>query len=286
MTFTLERVAAADRFRDYCLWDYAPRTPPVGKLNSANLLWKALEVAGEGAQFQHTLRRLRDQLGPFQTVYGVKAFGERLSFEFYFYDYARLERRVSLPRVASIVTPHSAFAPAALERRPYFMFSLDLDGEIVAGRRPAEAAHVYFGNPGSNVSSGVSYDFTRDGLALTNLYFFFDRRREWDDIAAKVACSAHHDLRGLPLDRILRPELTECEVVVVANKRLCDGVYFSRLAIDPLIGFLQDRFPAPLAEFARIHRDALSHMLYDVGIDYRVAGGQALALKSAFYGLL
>ena len=95
---TLERSAAGDRYADYCLWDYPPVTPTQGKLRCANLLWRALDAAGAGPQFHAACRALRAGLGPFRTVFGVKKIADRLSFEFYFYDYARLEREVSAGR--------------------------------------------------------------------------------------------------------------------------------------------------------------------------------------------
>lgn len=283
----LERTKPGDRFADYCLWDYRPPAPPAGKLSSANLLWRAIELSGEGASLRAACEALRDGLGPFQTIYGVKKFGERLSFEFYFYDYRRLERRVSISRVAEILAPLTTHSLTGLERRPYFMFSIDLDEEIAARRQPLDIVNVYIGNPGSSVSSGICYEFSPAGLRLANFYFFFDRRKEMSDIVAKTSCSAHYDLRGLPVSQILRPELLDCEVVVVANKKFNDGVYFSRIKIEALIHFLAcEKFPGDLVSFVRDHRDELDHMLYDVGIDYKVEGGNARTIKSAFYGLL
>jgi hypothetical protein len=265
----LERSAAGDRYADYCLWDYPPVVPPHGKLRCANLLWRALDTAGAGAEFHAACRALRDGLGPFRTVFGVKKIADRLSFEFYFYDYARLERKVSITRVLDILAPFAACPLTYSEGRPYFMFSIDLDSDIVARRRPLDMINVYA------------------GLRLANFYFFFDARKQMDDIVAKVACSAHHDLRTLPLREILRPELMDCQVIVVANKKVNDGIYFSRVGIDPLIGFLErERFPADLVAFARQHRHELDHMLYDVGLDYVIEGGAVRITKSAFYGLL
>jgi hypothetical protein len=284
---TLERSAAGDRYADYCLWDYPPVAPTPGKLRCANLLWHALAAAGAGPQFHAACRALRDGLGPFRTVFGVKKIADRLSFEFYFYDYARLERTVSIPRVLDILAPFAACPLTYSEQRPYFMFSIDLDDDIVAGRRSLEMINVYVGNPGSSVSSGICYELTGAGLRLANLYFFFDARNQMDEIVAKVACSAHHDLRTLPLRDILRPDLLGCQVIVVANKKVNEGIYFSRIGIDPLIGFLErERFPADLVAFARQHRNGLDHMLYDVGLDYVIEAGAVKITKSAFYGLL
>jgi hypothetical protein len=283
----LERTTPHDRYADYCLWDYPPVAPPLGKLRSANLLWRAIDAAGGGAHLRATCAALRETLGPFRTVFGVKKIGDRLSFEFYFYDYARLERQVSIARVVEILAPVMNPPLRYSEGRPYFMFSLDLDEEVASRRRPLEIVNVYVGNPGSSVSSGICYELSSTGLRLANFYFFFDARKEMSDVIAKVGCSAHHDLRGLPISSILRPDLLECEVVVVANKKFNDGVYFSRIKVDPLIAFLdRERFPAGLVAFAKQYRNDLDHMLYDVGLDYIVEGGAVRITKSAFYGLL
>jgi len=283
----IELATPRDRYRDYCLWDYEPVAPTGGKLRCANLLWRAIDAAGGGEHLKAACMALRDALGPFRTVFGVKKIGGRLTFEFYFYDYARLEREVSIVKVLQILAPFAACPLTYSERRPYFMFSLDLDEDIASGRRPLEIVNIYIGNPGSSVSSGICYELSKTGLRLANFYFFFNARTEMDDIVAKVNCSAHHDLHGVPVSGILRPELLDCEVVVVANKKFNDGVYFSRIRIDPLIGFLErEQFPAELIAFARQHRGGLDHMLYDVGLDYVVEGAAVKVVKSAFYGLL
>jgi hypothetical protein len=167
------------------------------------------------------------------------------------------------------------------------MFSLDLDDALARGERSLDRLNIYVGNPGSSVSSGLSYGLTADGLVFDNLYSFFDAARERDAIAAKAACSAHFDLLVLDLDAILWPELMRCGVVVVANKRLCDGVYFSRVGIDGLIAFL-DRlaYPPAIRDFVHSERRRLSHLLFDVGIDYAMIDGRLTVTKSAYYGLL
>jgi hypothetical protein len=283
----LERTTPHDRYADYCLWDYQPVAPPAGKLRCANLLWRAIDATGSGAHLKAACEALREELGPFRTVFGVKKIADRLSFEFYFYDYGRLERDVSITRVLEILSPFVDCPLHYSEGRPYFMFSIDLDNDVASRRRPLDVINVYVGNPGSSVSSGICYELSNVDLRLANFYFFFDARKEMEDIVAKVSCSAHHDLRGLPVSGILRPELLDCGVIVVANKKLHDGIYFSRIKIDPLVGFLErEGFPAALVDFAKEYRNGLDHMLYDVGIDYVVEHGAVRVLKSAFYGLL
>jgi hypothetical protein len=283
----LERTRPQDRYADYCLWDYPPPAPPAGKLRCANLLWRAIEASGEGAPLRAVCEALRRHLGPFRTVFGVKKVADRLSFELYFYDYGRLERDVSISKVLEILAPFVSCPLNYSERRPYFMFSIDLDDKVASRQQPLDIINIYIGNPGSSVSSGICYELSNSGLRLANFYFFFNARKEMSEIVAKMSCSAHHDLRGLPVSAIMRPELLDCEVIVVANKKFHDGIYFSRLKIDPLIGFLErERFPVELVGFTKHYRNDLDHMLYDVGIDYVIQDGAVKILKTAFYGLL
>ena len=163
----LERVGANDRHADFCLWDYPPPRPPEGKLASSNLLWRAIEASAEGDALAEACERLRRGLGPGMTVYGVKCFGGRLAFEFYFYDYARLERRLSLSRVLDVLAPLTTHDLRRLEGRPYFMISIDLDDDIAARRKPLDVVNMYIGNPGSNVSSGIAYEVGPNGPRLS-----------------------------------------------------------------------------------------------------------------------
>lgn len=284
---SVERVGPGEQFADYCLWPYEPVTPPAGKLRSAALLWESLRQTGASPRIAECCERLRTGLGPFRTVWGVKKFEDRYSYEFYFYDYERLGREVSVARVLAALSPLVTSRLQYPDGRPYFMFSLDLDNAMFDTGGSLDEISVYIGNPGSSVSSGICYNLSARGLRLDNFYFFFDAVRERDDIEAKVACSAHMDLPAVRLDEILWPELRDCGVIVVANKRLNDGVYFSRIGVDQLITFLRrTHYPADLVAFVEQNRADLDHMLYDVGIDYRRTHNGLQVVKSAFYGLL
>lgn len=288
MSEVLEPAGPGDKYRDYCLWDYAPLKPAAGKLRQSSLLWQSFLALNAPPRLRAMCEALRQGLGPFETVWGVKRIGDRFSWELYFYDYARLDRRVSIERVLDILRP---FAPSLLSlpgARPYFMFSIDLDAELGEGGRGIDELSVYLGNPDTAVSSGICYQLTAGGrLRLDNLYYFFDAHEHWDQIVAKVAASVHLDLRGLPIEQILWPEMRDCGVIVVANKKFNDGVYFSRISVDQLIVFL-DRlgWPAEIRDFVRANRDRLDHLLYDVGVDYRMIDGQIEVIKSAYYGIV
>ena len=97
--------------------------------------------------------------------------------------------------------------------------------------------------------------------------------------------SAHINLTHLALKSLIWPELTDCQTIVVANKKNNDGLYFSRINIDQLIQFLNKcHYPQAIIEHAEKNRDQLDHMLYDVGIDYVMEDGNINILKSAYYG--
>lgn len=121
LAIELERADQRDRYADYCLWDYQPVAPTDGKLKCANLLWRAIDASGGSEHLKDACRALRETLGPFRTVFGVKKIADRLSFEFYFYDYARLERDVSISRILKILSPFVDCPLRYPEGRPYFM---------------------------------------------------------------------------------------------------------------------------------------------------------------------
>lgn len=276
-----------DRFFDYCMWEYQPRTDYVGKQRSLNLLFHSFEVAAVDGRFMEVCQRIRTGIGASRTVWGVKQVDGRLSWEFYFYDYERLERDLSIPRLLELIAPQIACPLCYEEQRPYFMFSIDLDDELVRGGRELDEINVYMGNVGSNVSSGICYSLTGQGLRLDNLYYFFDAQMDAEQIVAKIASSVHLDLPGLDLDAILWPELRDCKTIVVANKKHNDGVYFSGIDVDQLLFFLRRmEYPADIISYIEDNRAGLDHLLYDVGLDYRMRDGKLEFLKSAYYGVL
>ena len=166
------------------------------------------------------------------------------------------------------------------------MFSIDIDNDLISAARELEEIHMYIGNPGSTVSSGICYSLTSMGTRLENFYFFFDTRKQMKDIVGKAVCSAYFDDIQTGIDQILWPELRNCSVIVVANKQENDAVYFSRINVDQLIFFLKRlRYPRDLVSFVQENRSNLDHLLFDVGFDYRMEGKKLVILKSGYYGI-
>lgn len=281
-----EYATTQDPSRNYCLWDYAPAAPVEDKFRSVNLLFQSFDHAGVDPRAFDIVDAIRDGIGPFRTVFGVKLIGGRLAWEFYFYDYQRRQRAVSISRVLAAIRPYMPTDVVPNENLAYFMFSLDLDDDLATGRRPLDVVHMYIGNPGSSVSSGIAYAVRARETVLENFYFFFDAATQLADVSRKVSTSAYVDETRLPIEAIVVPQLRNCRTICVANKQTHDCIYFSGVDVGQLLWFLvRLRYPAPVIEFVQTNRHNLDHLLFDVGFDYRVENGTLQILKSGYYGV-
>jgi hypothetical protein len=271
---------------DFCLWEYPAQAPPDGKFRSINLLYHSFAVAGAGERVIDLCKDIRKAIGDWRTVWGVKYVDGQLSWEFYFYDYARDLRSVSVTQLIEVLGKYADCDLDINEDCLYFMFSIDIDEQLLSGSNRLNEINIYIGNPGSMVSSGISYLLTPNGMVLDNLYYFFDAVHQMQDIRDKITSSVHIRPGLLDMDSVLWPELKDCETIVVANKKENDGIYFSRIDIDQLLVFLQRlNYPDPVTEFIRSNRDRLDHLLYDVGVDYKMVNGELQLLKSSYYGI-
>jgi hypothetical protein len=187
------------------------------------------------------------------------------------------------PGYLKAVVPCEIKADESLD---YFMFSVDIYKNLISKAENLEEVHMYIGNAGSTVSSGICYSVSQAGTRCENLYFFFDAKTQMDLIIDKIFCSAYVDITKIDLDRILWPELRGCRVIVVANKQGNDAVYFSRINIDQLIFFMRRMtYPKELISFAEENRAKLDHLQFDVGYDYKIEGNELTILKSGYYGI-
>jgi len=285
-TERIEYAAATDPFLDFCLWEYRPAAPAEGKYRSVNLLYQSFETAGVSPSVYRFCDELRASLGDWKTVWGIKLVDGQLSWEFYFYDYKRLEREVSIARVIDIIRRYTKCPLQVSEDNLYFMFSVDIDSDLCDGKTGMDHINIYLGDISEHVSAGICYQYTQDGFRLDNLYHFFDRERALDIIKDKIRASLHVSVGKLRLEEILIPALSRCRTIVVANKKYNDGIYFCGITVDQLILFLEMlAWPASIVESVRNHRDSLDHLLYDVGIDYHMQTDRVVYLKSSYYGV-
>ena len=281
-----EYSAANDPSLNYCLWQYTPSVSAEDKYRAINLLLQSFEHDGLDERAHRFVDAVRDAVGPFRTVFGIKWVDGRLAWEFYFYDYDRQQRTVAINQVLTALDPHLRCAVRVNEQLAYFMFSLDIDSALIRGERDLDLVHMYIGNPGSTVSSGICYAMRDTSVTLENFYFFFDAATQLQQATDKISCSVHVDPMRVDLDHILLPELRECQTICVANKQDHDCVYFSGVDVTQLLFFLHRLdYPAAIIEFVETNRSMLDHLLFDVGIDYRSEGSDVVFLKSGYFGV-
>jgi hypothetical protein len=279
----IEYAVPGDRFYSYCLWEYAPVASVAGKLHPSTLLYQSFKFAGAGPHAFELVERLRAAIGKDRTVWGLKFGPAGIAWEFYFYDYARRQRKRSISAVLDAIAPLYPCEVPRPEDLNYFMFSLDFP--LLEPPRPLEEIHVYIGNVGSTVSSGMNYSQTKAGRILENFYFFFDPRKHMELIEGKVGSSAWVDSPAPNLASIIWPELAVCSTICVANKRRNDCIYFSGVNVNQLLfAFERLNCPAPLADFVRQNHARLDHLLLDIGFDYTFDAAGLHILKSGLYG--
>lgn len=281
----MEYTTEQDLFYDFCLWEYQPAASRTNKFRSVNLLYNSFNIAGMPAGIFELVQTIRRGFGFFNTVWGVKHIEGELRWEYYFYDYRRRERERSITKLLGIIRPFIRCEIKVNENFHYFMFSIDITGDLLSGRRDLDEIHMYIGNPGSTVSSGICYSLTSMGTRLENFYFFFDAEKQNDDILDKAFCSAYID-NSVNVDQVFWPEMRNCKIIVVANKQGNDAIYFSGIDVDQLIYFLKRmEYPPGITSFVEENREKLDHMHYDAGFDYRMEKGDMVILKSGYYGI-
>jgi hypothetical protein len=275
-----------DRYFDYCLEPYRPRRAWQGKLRPETLLWLSLAVGGALDALRAPLGALQECLGRDMTVWGVKWDGARLSWEIYVYDPDKEDSNATLAGIARTLAPWLRFVPHPRESVPYQMVSFDLDATILA-RGTVEEVNLYL--TGSAGHAGRSYKARAGALELENTYRFLDPRRDIDQVLPLLKASVFVDYASpARLGKVLIPELFACKRVRVANKRRCDGVYFSGVAVEQLLFFLRRfAYPPPIVELVERRRESLDHLWFDVGLDLRDGERGALEYpKTSFYGTL
>jgi hypothetical protein len=282
---SLEYMRPEDPFFNYALWPYKPLTPYEKKLRSANLLFHSFSINRVDERLFDLVELMREAMSMGHSVWGIKKVGNQTRWEFYFYDYRRRQRQRSFSRLLEGIRPLVSCGLVPQEDLFYFMFSLDINNELLSPEKGLQEAHMYIGNPGSSVSSGISYSMTTQGMRLENFYFFFDAQRQMEEIIGKVVCSAHIGVKKIDINRIILPELAACRTICIANKQQNDCIYFAGINLDAFLFFLKDfGYDKELIFFVEENRGRLDHLEYDVGFDYRMDGDKVVILKSGYYG--
>jgi hypothetical protein len=273
------------KYRNYCSWEYAPLARGEGKLRPSALLYFAISRETHRDFLCDAIAEIQATHGLFDSVYGIKRVENRWKLEIYIYDYDRTQRRRSWTRLFGRDPQVLKSSIEVRESVPYFMFSFDLDEKVASNDGRVDTAHLYIGNPGSIVSSGIAYKQNASGLALENFYFFFDARSQQEEIRDKMTESVFWDVDTERIKELLLDDLKHCDTICLANKPQCDTAYFSGIDIQQLIRFCQwQQYPQSFLEFLLANKFQLDHLKYDVGVDYCWEKGHLNCLKSGIYG--
>jgi len=276
------------KYYDYCHEPYLPIAPVRGKLSSEALLNNSLLQSSCQKPFLAIIKRIKDAIGPWNTVWGVKLEAGRLTWEVYFYNHGIVDPHKtvgSLFKVLRLYFKIPAFAEIGIERLPYFMFSVDLSDDVFRSKQISNT-HLYIESR-SGESQGNSYYWGPDGTHLENHFEIFTMPGELDGLIHKVKNSvflAKDSVAFLKNDLV--KQLMPCHKVCVGNKTRKDGFYFSRVNVVQLLYFLKYfSYPEHIVDFVRSRQEKLDHLLYDVAFDVTLGPRGFDLSKSSYYGV-
>jgi hypothetical protein len=266
-------------FRDFCLWDYSAATvPDSDTLSQHSILVDAAHLCGDGKQLTKIFGRLQEIWGPGNTVWGIKSDHETLSFELYFYDYARSMRRLGIIDLSRCLPDLISTPLCNADIRDWFMASIELN-HLTAHNNKVDKIDLYFESDGGTISAGVSETWDGRTYRAKNDYRFY-RSREDRDVLIK-------DMSEIP--PIPDPFFPGCyneEIFVLSRKLHGTGVYFSRVNADQTLSFLKDSgFSSPITSQFANDLKKYSPYLFDLGIDYITSDGKSYLRRSAIYGI-
>lgn len=270
----------SDPYRDFCLWDYDPvTTPGPGALRQSALLERSLALAPDAPGLARLFGQIRDAWGRFNTVWGVKWTALGPTWEFYFYDYARRDRRLGVADLMRAVP--GLFPPgfAAPDDLPYFMFSVELGpAQGRPGAPPLAEVDLYLPGTGGTVSAGVAHAWNGRALRRKNSYEFFQ------SAADRAAILARLEAFG-PLPGWLMPGVWGEEVFVLSEKPASRACYLSRVPVAAARALcMQTDVPAAMT-------DALTEaghgaQRFDLGFDMVDGPKGPRIVKVGLYGIL
>jgi hypothetical protein len=286
-TTTSAEVASADRcqaddpFFDYLLLPYTPLRPAAGKLRAVSLLRESFALMGVAAEGDRLVAALHRHLGPFRTVWGIKAGSEsaQLDWELYFYRRDTGRGEPAFDGVLNALEPCLRVA----ERPPlpdrWELWSLEFDAAALAAGHGG-TVDVYLGMR--------AYRARGQSLELKNLYTFEDAGMRLERVLERLLIAVHAPRDGEEIARLLPPALLAgCPRVCVANKRLADGLYFSGLRLEQLRAFVAAHgWPPAIGEWLDQRADLLDHLLWDVGFDFRRVGPHLHVQRSGVFSFL
>lgn len=274
----------SDPARDFCQWPYRrPHPITADSLRQESILWEAARQADSTGRLTRYLLDAQRVTGRFGIVWGIKWSGS-LSFELYFYDYARDLRKIGPKRIRDELPGVFDFPHSADESIPFFMWSTEASAD--QGYRFANL-ELYCNGTGGSISGGICYSLSDGFLELKNLYYFFERGKDKNMILERLESSPNIvDCCRLP--DFVNPAFAPGEIYVVSQKRRHDGIYLSRVPLRDTIDILErSLFSEELINYLQENFPRFQHHLFDIGLDFVKGSNSLLSVgRVALFGLL
>ncbi len=276
------------KYYDYCHEAYEPLTACRKKLSSDRLFYNSLEGSSDRKAFLRLFKKIRQEVGPWNTVWGVKWARGQISWELYFYNHGIKDSPVSVTHLLRILSSYFkvlSFKAIDVERIPYFMVSVDL-GDDVFQMKAINGIHLY--TPGrQGVLQGASYHLIQGGCVFENHYDFYHIPAEEEQLVYHVRQNLILSSGNAAILRhVLVKALMRCGRICVAHKKEREGLYFSRVNVRQLIVFLEwFGYPEHIVSFFREQQARLDHLLYDVAFDCALRAGKLVFDKSSYYSV-
>ena len=275
------------KYYDYAYKTYRPIASCQGKILSDALLYNSFSQSPCQKQFLSLIKKIKNAIGPWNTVWGVKFEKGKMSWELYFYDHGRRNPNITVTRLLKIIRPDlktPVFKGIDIERQPYFMFSMNLSEDVFKNRE-FEGVRLYTRGRWKT-AQGNSYYWNRDGCVLENLYNTYKipaETVEWAHTLKHSFVFAPYLVEFLKSDLVR--QLMVCGKISMACKRDKEGIYFSRVNIEQLLFFLKYfSYPDYVTGFISSQKQKLDHLLFDVAFDCALGPKGIVFGKSSYHG--
>ena len=276
---------------------YSPNGNLEGALTSAFILKSAFDCGILDSAWKAIVSRSRKYMGTGNTVWGIKNERGSVFLECYFF-YPDIYSAHTLEVVKEIIGPFTKAAFASTDNvGRYQCLSIDIAGGCIPG------INVYRldAQEGNRISATSWFLYPEGGLLVPmNRYYsflselgFHEDGFHFADSAVQIPLSCETLFPGTDphlfdiwkeMDYLRTGEGLRWPVGV-AEKQQALGIYFMGLSVSEFIGFLKYHgYPQGFIDKVEENKNGLSHIRYDIGIDYTVNGGSVEIVKTAFFG--
>lgn len=268
---------------DFCLREYSSSTHTLGKFRSINLFNQSLSDLD--AQYVDVISQLiaaiKATIGINKTVWRVKNIDNVLEWEFYFYNYDKKDKELTIANVLKFLEFFFIIDIDVDESLDYFVFSIDISKNVLL-KKELDCINLYIKDP--SIQSVKSYLVNKTGINLENTYFFYERNDISSAIHRLKTSSTILDFKQIKLDDVIWPEL-DCKTIWIANKQKSDSLYYAGINVHQFLFFLEKiNYPDEIVSFVKNNIHLLDHLKYDVGIDFNMENGKLNVVKSSYFG--